>query len=309
MQRYEEIVPEELANPLSYPYVVKLFIHFPSREKAEICTGALITRSLVITAGHCVSTDYEVAASLEVQFPPGVLRGRYSVRKVFGIIRTFPPDDDFTGEEQVDIAILELAVEINICNRTCIHYPYIPILRLPIRNIYNITWQPLNLGPKIYTNCTLLGYGKTASGVHNLRQISNMALWHLNHRFLVPLLSAESQGRTCYGDSGGPTVCYSRNGTPILYGITSFSIGQLDLQSRKLRCYDEDSTYLVDVLTDVQYILPRLREILIREGKLDEFLYDNKKSKAMDTVNALGLLLADNVTLPLVNMKTIYPRI
>lgn len=267
-----EIVPDEPADPKQYPYVVKLTIRFPNREHPEICSGALITRSLIMTAGHCVATDEDVGIVKKVEFPPGIAQEKIEAQGVFGIYRIFPPIEDFTLNDQIDVAIVELKNPLSICEP--VSHQGISILKLPIKDVNSEIWEPVSLGRQQFNNCTLLGYGKTVAGNHKLRKISNTALWHRNHRFLIPLLSVERQGRTCYGDSGGPTICNDFNGNPRLYGITSFASGQLELQTAKWRCFGEDSTYLVDVLTDVQYILPQLRQILQEHGKLQELIDD-----------------------------------
>ncbi|VDD90413.1 unnamed protein product [Enterobius vermicularis] len=265
---YNEAVPIETANSFQYSYVVKLTVQFEGKDQPDICTGSLITRSLVITAGHCVTTEISDGKVLDVEFPPGITPRKVKVKKVFGVYRLLPPLEDFTKGKIIDIAFVELKTPIPICSLKEQHGPR--IIKLPVAQVDNAVWKPV---PQKFSNCTTLGYGKTApAGLHQLRKISNTALWHLNNRFIVPLLFPERQGRTCYGDSGGPTICNDVHGEPRLYGVTSFASGQLE--GAKWRCHGETSVYVADILTDVQYLLPKLRQLLLERGKLKEVIED-----------------------------------
>ncbi|VDK35459.1 unnamed protein product [Gongylonema pulchrum] len=130
------------------------------------------------------------------------------------------------------------------------------IIKLPLRNIRERPWKPIEPSVDFLSHCSLFGYGTSHKGGPDgqLRRLKNITVWE--------------------GDSGGPFICETEFGERI-FGIVSHS--EPLVESEPSTCFGETSAFLYDVMSDVRKMLPQIQNSLEEMGKINEFIEDYEK--------------------------------
>ncbi|KHN79871.1 Plasminogen [Toxocara canis] len=258
-------------DPEKYPYVVEVIVE--NETTGYQCTGSLISRSVVLTAGHCVSGK---EMEYSVQFRKrGVLTTiiHKTVSADGGLFAVFDYNHPINIKSAnikdfalVDVGLIVLNEPLPICERE--DGRLYSVLPLPISNRYSDEWTSYT---NSFEDCKLLGYGVHELGIPDgqLRELNVSVQVYANA--LVSVL--RGKGAACPADSGGPVICLSREKEYIAAGIISHGRGK----SRELKpqCYGNKWSPEGDVFVDIRIALPIIKEGLIRLGKLKEFLADN----------------------------------
>ncbi|XP_063223129.1 trypsin-4-like [Bacillus rossius redtenbacheri] len=178
-----------------FPYQVSV-----RRNNKHVCGGAILTRSFVITAGHCV--DGAVAHQLVVVAGSIYLGNLTTVRLVRRII--LHEDFHYISNNTIpvnDIALLQLNAPLSVNG--------LNIAAIPLRNT-SIEYN---------TSCVVSGWGFYDMNINSLSMVLRYVI--------VPIMPCDNYNRTvnlikpgmlcagyqeggkdsCQGDSGGPLVC------------------------------------------------------------------------------------------------------
>uniref|UniRef100_A0A915BUS2 Peptidase S1 domain-containing protein n=1 Tax=Parascaris univalens TaxID=6257 RepID=A0A915BUS2_PARUN len=219
-------------DPKDYPSVVLVNLKNKWKpQKPAVCTGSLISRSVVLTAGHCTG-EYEDFVFHSIDF---MKRAKNEMRFIAtGEIFTVLDSEEYFLERRysfmehvglgyADIALFTLKDQLSICNRTA--GQDFSIIKLPIVDVRSGNWTFIE--DKI-ADCRLLGYGahKEGSPDGQLRTINLTPRDHGNVLY-APLLTDGIQARACCGDSGGPMICHVGNRGLHIIGLTSFSFSPI----------------------------------------------------------------------------------
>lgn len=271
-------------DPEDYPYVALVNLRSKWKPyKPAVCTGTLISRSVILTAGHCIG-EYEDFVFKSVDF---MKRTKDSIRfMATGEFFTVLDSEEYFLKRRnpsmepadlgyADIALFTLRDQLPICNRS--GGQDFSIMKLPIVDVRSQNWTFIQ--DKI-TECTLLGYGAHKEGPADgrLRAINLAPMDHGNALY-APLLTDGIQARACCGDSGGPMICRVGDRGLRVIGLTSFSFNPVFGASR--HCFGEKETMLYDVFVDIRKVLPLIQKGLKKLGKLDEFIEDNERCAMM----------------------------
>jgi len=186
---------------------------------AVSCTGTLVSKRVVITAGHCFF-DYEGhpidATSLVVAIGLLDLRDTPSAEHMVAVVSGGPHPDygnDRMGDERAsgldpterDIGVLVLARDV---------VEQAPVALASTRETDAVT--------TVDSVVSLVGYGVSDLQTGDfgvLMRVDSTVIDRLANELLIaPATSAE--GDTCFGDSGGPVYAIV-DGSPALIGLTS----------------------------------------------------------------------------------------
>ena len=182
------------------------------------CSGALISPTLYLTAGHCTEAP---AASVEIWFASDVSAGRPGNGYPFtGEVAGTPyahPQYDPNNFSLFDLGVVVLSTPVVMAS-----YGTLPVLNELDRLVAQRGLQDVTF--------TAVGYGLQRSNpVHIesalVRMFATPKLHQVNNGIVgtsVLLLSANhATGGTCSGDSGGPNFIGSSN---VIAGVTSFGL-------------------------------------------------------------------------------------
>uniref|UniRef100_A0A1I7V8W9 Peptidase S1 domain-containing protein n=1 Tax=Loa loa TaxID=7209 RepID=A0A1I7V8W9_LOALO len=263
--------------PESFPYIAELYIVWPDRQ--ILCTASLLSRSIMITAAHCMvdeKTKKQLGKVKKVIFRQD--RGRSYATWVSGKIHGMLKISDLEEKEGIlDYALLELEKPLPVCRVR--NGRVFSIIKLPVKDVRACKWKALQPSKELLDQCSLFGYGASEKGGPDgkLRKLTNISVWEGNGRLLIPMENNAQytrQGRICGGDSGGPFVCGTNFGERI-YGILSHS--EPMLESYPSSCYGEENAFLYDVMGDVRRMLPYIQDSFAKMNKTNELIEDYAK--------------------------------
>ncbi|KAL2091024.1 hypothetical protein ACEWY4_013287 [Coilia grayii] len=215
----ERDVAGEVATPHSWPWQATLQVSDPRGSPFKHnCGGVVLNRKWILTAAHCVDTDYQRRIVLgEHNFTD---YGGQEMYKRVQQIYLHPEWNSTRVEDGFDIALVKLLSDAAI-NK------YVQPATLP------------KAGEELpdKSTCYLTGWGMTkASGVMStlLKQVymplvdyktcSGSDYWGSTVKDTM-VCGGEGDSTNCQGDSGGPLSCIV-NGQAVVYGITSFVSSQ-----------------------------------------------------------------------------------
>ncbi|MES2802723.1 MAG: trypsin-like serine protease [Bdellovibrionota bacterium] len=206
----------------------------------SVCTGSLITRDIVLTAAHCVSSKTS-SDKVDVLFGLTDTKATLIAAKDWIINPEYvqsSQDDDIT-QVWNDIAIVKLSAAAPADFKVAI---------LPTAK----TIEQLLVGSKL----TFAGYGITnaivrdykkdqngkpvldkngqpqvvefaSEGSGTLRRVSDMVVTHITSDQKEISLDQRNLKGACHGDSGGPALLQLQDGTNIQVGVTSRGTNKL----------------------------------------------------------------------------------
>ena len=218
-----------------HEYVGLIVFYDETGEFVQRCTGSLISPTVFLTAGHCVTVDDEtgeLAASARIYFQQdagadydpvtdtpatsgypytgGVTAGTFYAFDYQGI--TVPATNNDVG-----LVILDEPYELDTYGSlaapgTLERYGTGPDARVTVSG-YGVTYvngnpaATVSYRSRLMADTWIIGTGGVANGIN------------------VQLSSAPGRGGggTCFGDSGGPTLLY---GTDTIVAVTSFGMSR-----------------------------------------------------------------------------------
>lgn len=184
-----------------------------SGNQSSLCTGTLITPSVVLTAWHCVSPR---ASLMSV-----VINGkRLKVKKV--IIHPLAKMDEDNGILYNDIALLRLSQRVSIA---------------PLRIVKS---RPVQVGDAI----SILGFGLTEDGTAGSLYRGFTQVDGVTEAFLMTIFQFE-ESNSCSGDSGGPAIISFRSAD----GRTRSGLVGITSTGTNSRCTLGDRTNYINLQT------------------------------------------------------------
>lgn len=173
-----------------------------------VCTASLVSRNLVLTAGHCTTVD---PTHLAILFSNKIPKNRDEASKipmlkvVAGVTHPLWPKNDFkTGKNWGDIALLRFEGDV-------------PANFKPVRLLSNKN-RLQSQAP-----ATLAGFGWTNGPRKTAAEGLNKAIVKIedpNFSETEILLNQKSGTGACHGDSGGPAFVEIQ-GQLVVFGVTS----------------------------------------------------------------------------------------
>lgn len=189
-----------------------------------VCTGTLVTRRVVVTAGHCFfdGDGAPVAAtSFAVGFSTLDLRSPPSTDHLVAVVGGGPHPEYGTsesGDERMNgLDPTERDIGVLLLARDLVEVPTVPLTSR------SKTARVTDPGESL----TLVGYGVTDLDTLDygiLMSVESTVVDRIENEMLLAPASVD-EGDTCFGDSGGP-VYATIDGTITLVGLTSR--GRLD---------------------------------------------------------------------------------
>jgi hypothetical protein len=223
----------------AHPYVGLFVARDASGDAIRICSGALISPKVFITAGHCTAAPTAVSVALLFTADPIVCG--CTVPHVFhGAMYTHPLFDERTYYEH-DLGVVVVDGD---------GYDPGSFARLPeLREL-----DALRTGRG--TTFDSVGYGRQwtapdAASWRNQwvrqRMVAHPWLVQINTPFVgdfaLYLSNNAASGGTCNGDSGGPNLLA---GTNVIAAVTSFGVSQL--------CVGDGGVYRLDGADDLDWL-------------------------------------------------------
>lgn len=201
----------------SHDAVVFLFIH--NAHESSACTGTLITRSVVLTAAHCVAS-LESPDKLSVGFG----RDMRGAMKWVRVTETLVHEDYDAGWPAYDIALVRLAQPAPLYVKPI---PYLPASMALTQDDVGVELNFSGFGKTEHdTSGSLL---EVSNDVHLICEDPNGCQWE-DSRFgpvQAPLMAPQtlcykqSPGGPCSGDSGGPGFI-TVDGVEYVAAVTSY---------------------------------------------------------------------------------------
>ena len=191
----------------SVPWVVSI----QTRHNTAYCGGAIINKSWILTAQHCVAAVDTTDGTSDIQVLAGVTNllgyGAGQIRQVDAIARY--PNYSGGGSPHNDVALLHLTTPLNLSG---------PNARaIPLVTAAQAAAGATNVG----VTATVSGWGKMSDG-SNPDALQAVSLPITANPPLAEELNAGGAGLdSCLGDSGGP-LTVNVNGIPRLAGVVSY---------------------------------------------------------------------------------------
>lgn len=204
------------------------------------CSGALISSTLFLTAGHCT---FGVIGKVQIWFDADVESGRPG--------NGYPTDGDVSGTAYAHPLYDDNAFFLHDLGIVVLDEPWAldTYASLPGLNANN-AWRDANPGKHAFY--TAVGYGLQRINpaqvvAERVRMIANPYLVQIDGGivgdFSLLLSNNASSGGTCFGDSGGPNFIGSSN---VIGGVTSFGLNGT--------CGGTGGVYRVDKADDLDWL-------------------------------------------------------
>ncbi|VDM43378.1 unnamed protein product [Toxocara canis] len=157
-----------VTDPEMYPYVVKIITKNYWDLRTYTCTGSLVSRSVILTAGHCVS-NAQVANFAQFKKLKGLTTVAHKTIRTTGRVfalyeEVFPiysPITNVTKVVHADVGLISLNEALPICESK--NGRLYSVLQLPIADPSSDEWTS---HIDSFEHCKLLGYGDHERGVH-----------------------------------------------------------------------------------------------------------------------------------------------
>lgn len=189
-------------------------------EKGSGCAGSIITSNVILTAAHCVKSDYGVLSKkVLVFFNATEFGGGYAVQVEKLKVH---PKFGKTKDRFYDIALLKLAVDLKF-NR---------IMRpvcLPERD-FDVVKKPLMVAGwgatayAKYSKTILYAYVNGMKDEKCQRSIRGTPTEKRPKRRLPMICAKGNNTNACPGDSGGPMTLKDEKGRTTIVGIVSYGV-------------------------------------------------------------------------------------
>ncbi|KHN88665.1 Coagulation factor XI [Toxocara canis] len=232
----------------------------------EYCTGSLISRQVVITAGHCIQGKR--GSTLMVNFLD---------KKKLVLFRTVRKFYIFRQHNGPDIALLLLTKPVTVCDpKRRNSSERFEILRLPLGNPLRSGWSDHDVER---AKCVMYGYGRNEKYMKLDYRLRSMPI-RLKVRSPELVTDLRRQQKICEGDSGGPVVC-TRNGIRYLIGISTSVTSKLTSNKPQL-CHLKTMNGKYAVVTgakfyDIRHGVPRILRFLKVHNQLKNLIDDYAK--------------------------------
>lgn len=170
------------------------------------CSGVLIGKNVVLTAGHCVretfSSDQAFKDETTIHVGSGSTEkytGEYSVKQVI-----VHPDYRKSTTDWKDFAVLILNKETKV----------------PLSHVFEPLQDPGEVEEVFVNNqdAVIVGFGVTPDGTKGLKLKANVKIREIRKG---EFKAGNSTSSACFGDSGGPVFVTLSSGAVRLVGITS----------------------------------------------------------------------------------------
>lgn len=242
-----------------YPQFVRIQVKIRGKFSDGLCGGSLISRTHVITAGHCTQIKESGSKRNYTKFKPE------NFKVILGDHKRNEKDK---YEEERNVKHITYSSRFNIPDEEGSRYDYaILTLDKPVKfNNYIqpacLPYEPLNI--KANTICHVVGVGITKfdkAGSHEFaKAIQKMRIrrtscksWGFKHddRSRHCFTKFGAKGDTCGGDSGGPVLCLDHKNRWTLMGMVSYGAEA---------CDGSETTGWVAVYSRIQAMLGLIRK-------------------------------------------------
>ena len=174
--------------------------------RGNLCTGTVLSRDLVLTAGHCVAPAATYRVLTPAMTPPG------QAIQAIAVHPRYNPKDYASGRVTADVALLKLEQPLPASS--------VPAALAPV--------TPVAPGDRF----VVAGYGATSygseTGIGTARAAALVATGkpgNLQIRLFDPATRDTRAGLgACTGDSGGPAFAENSNAFAVI-GVVSWSTG------------------------------------------------------------------------------------
>lgn len=198
----------------SYGYVAAVLIDEGGDGTLNaICTGTLISPTVLLTAGHC--TENPPNSKIYVSFQPDVLPLVNAAPLILATSFATHPQYSFPYND-IGVVILPAGSTAGI---TPAVLPTLGYLDQVLARGGKGTTNTINVGYGVAS----LGRGKLTGDLDGVRKVqTDTRIQQLRADFLVLQNNAVNAGKgaTCYGDSGGPVFLETNN--RLIVGVTSY---------------------------------------------------------------------------------------
>ncbi|VDN05454.1 unnamed protein product [Thelazia callipaeda] len=261
--------------------------------KDEYCTGSLISRQVLITAGHCIrgksgSTimvnfmekqklllfrtvqKYHIFRQVDVllnhEVTTTLIMNWYCL-----ICKNYKLISFQSGE---DIALVLLNKPVYLCDESDPEHERVGVARLPLGSL-RYRWTDNEIKS---AKCTIFGYGKNEKRSKIDFRLRSMQINLKMSKSLVANLS--NNQKICPGDSGGPVIC-SRGDQSYLVGITTAVISAQSSKIPQLCAFRaSDGKYAVITSAkfyDIRRGISQILRFLNVHGQINNMLNDYLK--------------------------------
>jgi hypothetical protein len=217
-------IPED-----SHPAKFNTVALIKASNKKVFCTGSLISKTMILTAKHCL-VDKKPEDVL-VFFGDDTNKLDQGIVRPVSLMKARRPKDWQMTFPSFDVAWIQLTEDAPS------DYRPLPILSLK----EELPVAPIHLAG--HGNSSPIN-GKIEAGAKFITT-TNLKTYYDNSRFFHILLFEGEEGRgACYGDSGGPAYIKTKNGWAIIGVTNGFDIVLTPKAMR--RSNDEDFPYRID---------------------------------------------------------------